>query len=79
MLLELDLPYIPPKSTKERAISNFLADLLIEDQQEKPFDLPDEEVLRVEEDIWVMYFDGTSNQKGFEVTSSWYPQKGYIP
>ena len=48
-------------------MSNFLAKLPIEDQTKETFDSLDEEVLQVEEDIWRMYFNNASNQKGFGV------------
>jgi len=37
----------------------------MEDQEEVTFDFPYEGVLQVEDDIWTMYFDKASNQKGF--------------
>jgi len=44
-----------------------LEDLPIQNQREEHFDLPDEEILQVEIDLWVIYFDEASNQKGFGV------------
>ena len=38
-------------------MSDFLADMLTKDQKEEYFDLPNEEALQVEEDMWIMYFD----------------------
>jgi len=48
-------------------MSDFLSDLLIEDQKEKASDFLNEEVLQVKEDVQTMYYDGASNQKGFGV------------
>ena len=44
-----------------------MADLTTEDQREEHFNLLDEEILLVEEDAWMMYFDRASNKKGFGV------------
>jgi len=45
----------------------FWADLPTEDLWEEDFDVPNEEILHVKEDLWMMYFNGASNQKGFRV------------
>ena len=41
-----------------------MADLPTEVQREEHFDLSYEEILQVEEDLWMMYFNRASNQKG---------------
>ena len=48
MLSEFDIRYIPQKSIKGRVMSNFLADLPMQEQKEETFDFPNEEVLYVE-------------------------------
>ena len=48
-------------------MSNFLADLPIKDQEEEAFNFSNEGVLQVEDDMWMMYFDRSSKQKGFTV------------
>jgi len=64
-LLKFDLYYIPMKSIKGRAVSNVLIDLPTEDQREESFDSPHEEVFQVKQDMWIMYFHGSLDQKGF--------------
>ena len=61
MLSEFDLHYMSQKSIKGRTISNFLANLTTEDQQKEHSDLPDKEILYVDEDLWMMYFDRASH------------------
>ncbi|XP_021764843.1 uncharacterized protein LOC110729409 [Chenopodium quinoa] len=63
-LAQFDLGFMPQKSIKGSAISDFLADFPIEDStpvQENDF--PDEELMVTEDDTWTLYFDGASNQK----------------
>jgi len=38
----------------------------MEDQREETFNSPDKELLQIK-DMWIMYFDGAPNQKGFGV------------
>jgi len=65
MLLKFDFKYIPRKSIKRRVVS--LVDLLTKDYKEEKFRFPYEEVLQPKKYIWMIYFDGFSNQKGFGV------------
>ena len=44
MLAEFELKYIPQKSIKGSAVSDFLADCPIE-AEEEDYDLPDEQIL----------------------------------
>jgi len=67
MLSEFDLYYLPYKSMKGRVVSNFFVDLPTQDQEEEAFNFPNEGVLQVEEDMWTMYFGGTSKKRGFRV------------
>ena len=39
------------------------------DQKKESFDLPNEEALYVEEEMWNMYFDGALSKKGFGIIS----------
>ena len=59
--------YIRQKSIKWMVISYFWADLTIEDWKEETYDFLNKEVLQVEEDVWIRYLNGASNQKGFSV------------
>ena len=72
MLSEFDLRYIPQKAIKGRVIT----DLPTEDQNEETFDFPNEEVIQVEENVWIIYIDGASNQKGFGIGIFWLSQNG---
>ena len=51
-------------------MSNFLVDFPTKDRKEEDFDFLDVEVLRLEEDVCVMHFDGASDQKDLEWASS---------
>ena len=46
-------------------MSNFLKNSPTKDQKEETFDFYNKRVLQIEEDKWIMYFGGASNQKGF--------------
>lgn len=48
-------------------MTEYLADLPVENQKEEAYDFPDEQVLATELGVWTMYFDGASNQKGFGI------------
>ena len=55
MVSEFDLHYIFEKSIMRRVVFDFLAG----------FDFSNEVVLEVQKDVWTMYLDEASNQKGF--------------
>jgi len=42
-------------------VSDVFVELSMKDQREETLDFLDEGVLQVEEDMWTMYFNGTSN------------------
>ncbi|KNA04804.1 hypothetical protein SOVF_196320, partial [Spinacia oleracea] len=63
MLAEFDLKYIPQKSIKGSAVSDFLANSPIEAEVED-YDLPDVQILMTSDDSWSLHFDGASNQNG---------------
>ena len=67
MLAEFELKYITRKSVKGRAVAEFLADQPVEGPEDVEFRFPDEEVFTVNEDAWVLYFDGAANQKGYGI------------
>ncbi|XP_028107127.1 uncharacterized protein LOC114306133 [Camellia sinensis] len=56
--------YVPRKSVKGKAVAEFLADYLIEEDEVVEYLFPDEAILQVEEETWTMYFDEASNQYG---------------
>ena len=65
-LAQFDLRFVPQKAIKGSAVSDFLADFLLEEaeKEEDEYDFPDEDLLMTEDDSWTLYFDGASNQKG---------------
>ena len=67
MLDEFDLKYVTSKSVKRRIVAEHLAELPVEFMKGEKFLFPDEEVTRIEESLWKMYFDGAANQKGYGV------------
>ena len=73
---------MPQNTIKGSAISDFLADFLVEkDEQSQPeYEFPDEELLMTEDNTWTLYFDGASNKKecgvGVLIVS---PQEEHIP
>ena len=52
---------------KGRAVAEFLADHPLEGDEAVEYLFPDEAILKVEEETWMMYFDGASNQYGFGI------------
>ncbi|XP_028120776.1 uncharacterized protein LOC114318117 [Camellia sinensis] len=67
LFFEFDLKYVTRKSIKGRAVAEFLADHLVEGDEEVEYLFPDEAILQVEEKTWTMYFDGTSNHYGYGI------------
>ncbi|XP_058198358.1 uncharacterized protein LOC131313879 [Rhododendron vialii] len=65
--LKFDLAYITRKFVKGRAVEEFLADHPVDGPEDSDFVFPDEEVLTVVEDVWTLYFDGATNQKGYGI------------
>ena len=44
-------------------LSDFLADLSTKDQREVTFNFLNQEVLQVEAEVWIMYFDGLQSKE----------------
>ena len=61
MLVEFDLKYVTSKSVKGRTVAEHLAILPVEFMKGEEFLFPDEEVMRIEESLWKMYFDGAAD------------------
>ncbi|XP_020081530.1 uncharacterized protein LOC109705200 [Ananas comosus] len=63
ILLEFDITYTPQKAVKGQALADFLAAHPVSSGSLLVCDLPDEEVLLVEDEqpYWDMYFDGASS------------------
>ena len=47
---------------KGRVVAEFLADHPVEEDEAVEYLFPDEAILHVEEETWMMYLDGASNQ-----------------
>ncbi|KAH7834736.1 hypothetical protein Vadar_019075 [Vaccinium darrowii] len=67
MLAEFDIKYVTRKSVKGKAVAEFLADHPVEGPDDVEFEFPDENVMTATNDVWVLYFDGAANQKGFGI------------
>ncbi|XP_020676621.2 uncharacterized protein LOC110095423 [Dendrobium catenatum] len=67
LLLQFDITYIPQKAVKGQALADFLAAHPIPADSPLNDDLPDEQIMQVEENekvpFWEMYFDGASSIK----------------
>ncbi|KAH7848295.1 hypothetical protein Vadar_000864 [Vaccinium darrowii] len=67
MLAEFDIKYITRKSVKGKAVAEFLADHPVEGPEDIEFEFPYENVMTATNDVWMLYFDGAANQKGFGI------------
>ncbi|KAI8550576.1 hypothetical protein RHMOL_Rhmol06G0117900 [Rhododendron molle] len=67
LLAEFDLQYVTRKSVKGCAVAKFLVDHPIDGPEDADFTFPDEDVLTMVEEVWMLYFDGAANQKGFGI------------
>ncbi|XP_058202979.1 uncharacterized protein LOC131317441 [Rhododendron vialii] len=67
LLAEFDLEYVTRTFVKGRAVTEFLADHPVDGPEDSDFVFPDEKVLIVVEDVWTLYFDGATNQKGYGI------------
>lgn len=64
---KFDLTYVPSKTIKGRAIAKFCINHPIEGK-DLNVDFPDKDILAINiEEVWKMYFDGSSNQHGSRV------------
>ncbi|XP_074266542.1 uncharacterized protein LOC141589817 [Silene latifolia] len=62
---EFDLKYVPLKAIKGKVVTDFLADNPVEETDiVDTWSFPDEDIVHVEDDVWVLYFDGASNNMG---------------
>ena len=71
LLAEYNITYMTRKAIKGSAITNHLADHVVEDYEPLKFDLPNEDVLvnkndSGESDWWTLYFDNVVNISGNE-------------
>ena len=67
LLLEFDIKYVIQKSMKGRVIADHLAYCSLEEAEEIQGDFPDEDIMGIEVESWMMYFDGAINQNGSEI------------
>ena len=67
LFAEFELRYVTRKSVKGKAVAEFLADHPVEGPEDTEFEFPDEDVMTVAEEAWVLYFDGAANQKGYGI------------
>ncbi|XP_074299476.1 uncharacterized protein LOC141630586 [Silene latifolia] len=67
MLAEFDLTFMALKSIKGKAISNYLADFPVSEDQQEAYNFPDEEIFVIDDEAWQLFFDGASNQKGYGI------------
>ena len=65
--MEFDIEYLSRKVIKGKAVADFLAQNLMDDNQEWELDFPDEHLRAIEVQGWRMYFDGAVNSKGVGV------------
>ena len=61
LLSEFDVEYLTKKTVKGRAVVEFLALNLINDDEEIELDLPHNLSIAIEVHGWQMYFDGAIN------------------
>ncbi|PKI43603.1 hypothetical protein CRG98_036006 [Punica granatum] len=70
-LTEYDIEYVSRTSVKGQAITDHLAEFLIDDYTPINSDFPDEGILQVNDEEktpgWKMYFDGAVNSTGFGI------------
>ena len=45
----------------------YMSNLAVEIEEEKDCSFPDEGVMEITEDIWIMYFNGVANQNSYRV------------
>eukprot|EP00258_Populus_trichocarpa_P025576 XP_024441595.1 uncharacterized protein LOC112324178 [Populus trichocarpa] len=69
LLAEYDIVFMTRKAVKESVIADHLADHAMENYKPLNFDLPDEDVIVIENggggsDQWTLYFDGAINVSG---------------
>jgi len=53
------------KLIKERVVLDFFTKPTNKRSKGRSFNFSNESVLKMEEDIWIMYFDGALNHRGF--------------
>ncbi|KAH7852233.1 hypothetical protein Vadar_022301 [Vaccinium darrowii] len=64
---EFDMKYVTRKSVKGRAVAEFLADHPVEGPEDVGFEFLNENVMTTANDVWLLYFDGAANKKGFRI------------
>ena len=69
MLAEYDIVFMTRKAIKGSIVVDHLTDHAVEDYEPLDFDLPDEDVLVIRDDVganewWTLYFDGAVNVSG---------------
>ena len=68
LLSEYNLSYVPLKSIKGRAVSDFLADYAItEESTSDTTALPDDNIFNIDNETWKLYFDGASSNQGYGI------------
>jgi hypothetical protein len=69
LLVEYNIVFMTKKAMKENVIANHLVDHAVKDYRPLNFDLPDEDMLLIENDSkesdwWILYFDVAVNISG---------------
>ena len=64
LLIEFDIVYMARKVVKGRAVTDFLAQNLMDDGHKWELEFLDEHLGLIEIQTWTMYFDGTVNSRG---------------
>ena len=69
LLSKFNIKYVTQKSVKGRAIADYLAHCSPKEAEEIQGDFPDKDIMGIELEPWMMYFDGATNQNrsGFGV------------
>ena len=68
LLAEFDIQYVSQKSIKGSIVVDHLASLLKSDDRPVDDDFPDEEFVAMTSlSGWCLYFDGATNQLGYEI------------
>ncbi|XP_028076463.1 uncharacterized protein LOC114278589 [Camellia sinensis] len=67
LLFKFDLKYVTLKAIKGKVVEEFLANHPIKEDEAMEYLFPDENILQMEEETWMMYFDRASNQYGYGI------------
>ncbi|XP_028121776.1 uncharacterized protein LOC114319001 [Camellia sinensis] len=65
LVSEFDLQYVTRKSVKRRIVAKFLANHLIDEEEDEEYKLSNKDILQLGEDTWNLYFNGVAYQYGY--------------